>query len=83
LLELRPIYPKKNIQQEIDGFVTRINLLDNTKILQDTHINTLIKQAEDNEDRQKLIENLTMLYNDLNKIVQSDSKTFLSKMKLL
>jgi hypothetical protein len=75
--------PMKNIKNEIDNFITRINLLNNTKILNDEHLIIMLKQTENTTDREKLIKNLSILYNDIDEIVQSDSKKFLKKLKLI
>lgn len=83
IVENVPQLPKTNIKQEIDGFITRINLLSNEKLTHSEHLNMLLKQSENTESRKVLQKNLAILHKDIYDIVQSISKKYLKGLKLL
>jgi hypothetical protein len=83
ILENRARIPYKNIDAEIDEFINRLGVLDNMKLVNKTEINTLLRQSEVLRNKKSLITKLTTLHNNLNKIVQSDSKTFLIENKIM
>lgn len=67
----------KNIHEEIDGFINRLNVLYNTKLIRNDKVIEMIKQAETLTGRKQLIRKLKRLYDDLNPIVQIGTKKYL------
>ena len=73
----------QRIQNEIDGFITRLNLFCNTDLDKDVIIPELLKNAEDTTSKNKLLLDLEKLETHLNNIVQKDTKQFLKKNNML
>ncbi|MDR3595831.1 hypothetical protein [Clostridium sp.] len=83
LLENRGKVSFKNIDNEIDDFINKLGLLANKKLVNNSEIVPLLKQAENTTVKKTVIRKLTTIENKLNKIVQPDSKQYLSDMKLI
>jgi hypothetical protein len=82
ILENRAKIPFQNIDNEIDGFINRLGVLDNKKLVNKQNINTLLRSAEKSKSKSSVIKTLNTLHKDINNIVQSETKTFLSKLKI-
>jgi len=84
IVENRQKIPFKNISSEIDGFINKINLLDNKTLVKDSdNIDMLLRQAENSTVRKTIINKLNTLRTKFDKIVQSDSKEYLKELKIL
>ena len=74
---------KQRIQNEIDGFITRLNLFCDTNLDKDKLIIELLRNAENTNSKSKLLLDLEKLENHLNDIVQKESKEYLRKNNML
>jgi len=84
VVENRQKLPYQNISNEIDGFINRLNLLDDKALVKDSdNIDMLLRQAENSKVRKTIIKKLNTLRAKLDKVVQSDSKAFLKDLKIL
>ena len=77
ILENKKLIPFRNIDTEIDGFITRLNVFYDNKLNKKLVVNDLLKQAEGTKSKNTLMKLLKEVEEILYKIVQAESKQFL------
>ena len=84
ILENMSSIPFKNIDSEIDGFINRLNSLDDKNLIKvSSNLNKILRDAESTKSKTKAIKDLNTIKTKLNNIVQDNTKQYLTKIKIL